>query len=210
MNPETQKSLQTHNDEALAMIGDVNESTIPAAPSAEIIPFPIDRVQPAPSEPVESNPFPSDVAAAREVRQDAEVEPKKSRLGIMVGVGTAALLALGFAPRSHDAPAPTPTPDTFVDQAQQSAQTPYDPAKDELLIGNIRVKPGNSNLNSASEAVLGNPDVKAFEAANPDETTSLEASAMVLPTNASGEYAVVARDVDNDGDSDAIAVPSNK
>jgi hypothetical protein len=209
MNPETQKSIETHNDEALAMIGDVNERTIPAAPSAEIIPFPVDRVQPTASELPEPNPFPSDDVAT-EAALAPETETKKSRIGLMLGVGAAALVALGFYPRSHEAPAPAPTPDSLIDQAQESAQVPYDPSTDELLIGNIRVKPANPNLNSASEAVLGNPDVKTFTAANPDEASTVEASALVLPTNASGEYVVVARDVDNDGDTDAVAVPSGK
>ena len=191
------------------MIGDVNERTIPAAPSAEVIPFPVDRISTAVRVPSETNPFPSDDAEPV-ATQLPETEPKKINLKLMFGVGGAALLALGFLPRSHDAPAPAPTPESLIDQAQESAQTPYDPSTDELLIGNIRLKPNNPNLNSASQAVLGNPDVQAFTAANPDEATSIEASAMVLPTDTSGEYAVVARDIDNDGDTDAVAVPAGK
>lgn len=137
-------------------------------------------------------------------------ETTKGKLGLIAGFGATALLALGFMPRSHEAPAPTPTPDNLIDHAQESAQTPYDPSTDELVIGNIRVKPGNPELNSASQAVLNNSEVKTFMAANPNEAASIEASSLVLPTNASGEYAVVARDVDNDGDTDAVAVSSSK
>ncbi len=128
---------------------------------------------------------------------------RRKRTRDVLGV-SAALLAAGgtywlVGPRAHDAP-PEPTK-TFEDAVTDSAQRPYDPAKDELVIGNIRVKPGHT----ASYSILTNERVKAFEATNPDEKASIMTSAMTVPSNHS-KYAVVERDVDNDGDTDAIAV----
>mgnify|MGYP000854685729 CR=1 FL=1 len=118
---------------------------------------------------------------------------------------TAAVLGTAWlaAPRSHDAPLPDDKK-TFSEEVAESAQKPYDPAKDELVIDGIRVKPGNPDRNTPSEAVLGDPRVKAFVEANPDESSSVTTSAMSLPGG--NEAGIVMRDVDHDGDKDAVAV----
>ncbi len=140
----------------------------------------------------------------------SESEKGHSTLATAGIVGAAALVALGFAPRGQEAPAPSPQPETYTDKAQDSAQHAYDPSKDELVIDGIRIKPNDSNLNSPSEAVLGNTEVATYIVNNPDEAASIEASSLSLPTNASGEYVVVSRDIDADGDADAVAVPAGK
>lgn len=134
-----------------------------------------------------------------------ESERSKSKLTTALGVGGVALLALAIFPRSNEAPAPVPEPMTYTDLAQESAQIPYDPSTDELVIDGIRIKPGDPARNSASEAVLGNQEVQSYMASNPAEAPSLEASSLSLPTNETGEYVVVKRDIDNDGDTDAVA-----
>jgi hypothetical protein len=138
-----------------------------------------------------------------------ETDQGPSRLAKAGLVGAAALVALGFAPRSTDAQESVPEQKTYVDLAQESAQQPYDPTTDELVIDGIRVKPADESRNTPSEALLSNPEVANYIAQNPDEAASLEASSLDLPTNESGEYVVVGRDIDNDGDTDAVAVPAN-
>lgn len=136
----------------------------------------------------------------------SESENGHSKLGVAALATALGLTALGFFPRSTEAPAPVSAPESYTDKAQDSAQQSYDPSKDELVIDGIRIKPHNSELNSPSEAVLGSKDVQSFMAANPDEAASIEASSMALPTNEAGEYVVVNRDIDADGDKDAVAV----
>lgn len=104
-------------------------------------------------------------------------------------------------PRPDDAPKSTDP--TLTEYAQESANTPYDPSKDKLVIDNVTLSPEN---NTPSEAVLGNESVQTYIASNSDEELSLVASATSLPTDYE-EYAVVERDIDNDGDTDAVAVP---
>ena len=132
---------------------------------------------------------------------------RRKRTETALGVGAALLAAGGtywlVGPRAHDAP-PEPTK-TFEDAVSDSAQQSYDPSKDELVIGNIRVKPGHT----ASHSILTDKRVKAFEAANPDEKASIMTSAMTVPSSHS-EYAIVERDVDADGDTDAVAVAVEK
>jgi hypothetical protein len=96
-------------------------------------------------------------------------------------------------------------PESFTEQVQESAQTPYDPATDELVINGIKVKPANANRNNPSEAVLGSEKVQEFVAQHPDESSSITTSAMSLPSDAK-EAGIVLRDVDHDGDTDAVAV----
>jgi hypothetical protein len=134
-------------------------------------------------------------------------EKGSARPSTLIAVGLTALAALAVGPRSHDAPKPIPEPESYTDLAQESAQEAYDPVKDELVIDGIKIKPGNPERNSASEAVLGDPAVKEFMQQHPDETAAVESSALALPSSETGEYAVVKRDIDADGDTDAVAVP---
>jgi hypothetical protein len=131
-------------------------------------------------------------------------ERGSAKIGGITLIGLAALSALGIS-RSHDAPAPTPEPQSYTDLAQESAQTPYDPAADELVVGGIKIKPGNPDRNTPSEAVLNHPEVKEYLATNPDEVAAVESSALSLPSNATGEYVVSAEDIDGDGDLDSVA-----
>lgn len=140
----------------------------------------------------------------------SESENGHSTLATAGIVGAAALVALGFSSRGQETPSPSPAPESYTDKAQNSAQQAYDPSVDELIIDGIRIKPGNTSLNSPSEAVLGNAEVATYIVDNPDEAASLEASSLALPMNASGEYVVVERDIDADGDTDAVAVPAGK
>ncbi len=134
-----------------------------------------------------------------------ESERGHSKLGVAGLVTALGLTALGFAPRSHDTPAPAP--ESFTDHVQESAKQPYNPDTDTLVIDGIRIKPADTAKDTPSEAVLGNPDVQTYIANNPDEVASLETSSMSLPSTESATYAVVERDADEDGDTDAIAVP---
>ncbi len=134
-----------------------------------------------------------------------ESERGHSKLGVAGLVTALGLTALGFAPRSNEAQAPAP--ESFTDQVQESAQQSYNPETDKLVIDGITISPADTTIDTPSEAVLANPDVQTYIANNPDETASLETSSMSLPSTESSTYAVVERDVDADGDTDAVAVP---
>lgn len=138
--------------------------------------------------------------------QTVESRTERSPGRVLTALGaTAAVLGTAWlvAPRSPDAPQPDDTKN-FTEQVAESANHPYDPAKDELVIDGIRVKPGNPELNTPSEAVLHDPRVKEFVVDNPDESSSITTSAMSLPGG--NEAGIVMRDVDHDGDKDAVAV----
>jgi hypothetical protein len=123
-------------------------------------------------------------------------------------VAAAGLLTTWVAgPRGADKPAPDQPP-TYGELAQQSAQHPYDPSQDELLIGNIKIKPSSQHRDFPAGAVLHEPRVHEYAVAHPDESTALTDSSLSLPSAES--YSVVARDIDHDGDTDAIAVPNEK
>lgn len=134
----------------------------------------------------------------RPLERTPSMLPRIALVGAVAG--TAAWL---FAPKHDDAP--DPTPPTYSEQAEQSAEHPYDPAKDTLIVDDIKVMPNNSHKDTPSEAVLNNEEVNQYIDTNPDESTSLYASATSLDDHP--EYAVVERDIDGDGDKDAVAVP---
>lgn len=129
-------------------------------------------------------------------------EKNKNILKI-VSVPAVALAAVALA-SSQDAD-PTTVEKTYQEHAQDAAQTPYDPATDELVIDNIRVKPNNDKKNNPSQAVLNDARVQDYADQHPEESTSLTASSMALSSH-SNEFVVVKRDIDNDGDTDAVAV----
>jgi hypothetical protein len=160
-----------------------------------------------------------DVAIAREVgmtefdnskteTQTTRTERTPGRVLTALGA-TAAVLGTAWlaAPRSHDAPQPDEHKD-FTEQAAESAHEPYDPAKDDLVIGNIRVKHGDPKRDTPSEAVLSDPRVKEFVAEHPNESSSITTSAMSLPGGK--EAGIVMRDINHDGEKDAVAVEINK
>lgn len=124
-------------------------------------------------------------------------------LGMTAAVAGTAWLA---APRAHD----TPQPDnnkSFAEKVADSAKVSGNPAED-FVVNGIRVKTNDPNRNTPSEAVLNDPRVKAYEKANPDEVSSITDSAMALPGGK--EFGIAMRDVDHDGDKDAIAVEIKK
>jgi hypothetical protein len=134
------------------------------------------------------------------IKRTPELSRNARRTITALGAATAVLGTAWLAgPRSHDAPQPDDKKN-FTEQVIESAHTPYDPATDELVIDGIRVKPGGT----PSEAVLGDPRVKAFVENHPDESSSVTTSAMSLPGG--DEAGIVMRDVDHDGDKDAVAV----
>jgi hypothetical protein len=129
-----------------------------------------------------------------------------SKLAVVaLAVGALAAVA-AVAPRGHDSPEPLTK--NLEEQVIDSAQIPYNPATDTLVVKNITLKPGKSDANTPSEAVLGNLDVKLYAVDNPDEAPLITTSAMSLPT--ASHYALVERDVNKDGDPDTIAVPVEK
>jgi hypothetical protein len=137
--------------------------------------------------------------------------PKTNKSESLVPLLSAGAAIVGIAATANvlnaapDKPAPV-KPESFTEKVQESAQVPYDPRTDELKIANIRVKPGSPNKNNPSEAVLRDPEVQQFVENNPDEASSVTTSAMSMPAD-TREAAVVMRDVDHDGDDDAVAVP---
>ena len=131
----------------------------------------------------------------------AEFRPGRT-LTAIAGVGAVAATAYLALPRGEQTPAPQP--ETYTEKAQDAAQQPYNPSTDTLVVGNIKVHPRNPNRNTPSEAVLGNSEVKTYVVNNGDESSSLTASSMALPQAES--FAVVTRDIDHDGDPDAVAV----
>jgi len=118
-------------------------------------------------------------------------------------VGTVAAVAFLTLPR-HSAEVPAPVEKSYIDQAQEQAQIPLN-KDDKIIIDGIRLRANNPDKNSASEAILSNKDVKEFIAENPDEQSGITASAMVAPE--ASEYALVERDINDDGEDDTIAVP---
>jgi len=137
-------------------------------------------------------------------KTNTQNESRPSRtVATLAAVGTVAASAFLLLPRGEDKPAPQP--ETYTEMAQDSAQTPYDAANDVLVSDNIRISPRNAQKDTPSEAVLSDAGVQTYVVDNPDQSSSLTASSMSLP-QAEG-YAVVERDIDGDGDTDAVAVP---
>lgn len=133
------------------------------------------------------------------LRPDRRLKPGK----IAGAVGVLGVAAWALLPRPDQPPAPVP--ETFAEKVADSAQKPYNPDTDEIVIDGIRIKPNNPERNTPSEAVLHHPDVKAYVAAHPDESSAVTTSAMSLSSSKEG-YALVERDVDSDGDNDTLAV----
>lgn len=145
----------------------------------------------------------------REVSDDHSLNtPRVPRKLIAIGLTAVAAATTAWiaGPRSHDAPQPNDTK-TFAEQAADSAKVSGNSAED-FVVNGIRVKTNDPNRNTPSEAVLNDPRVKAYEQANPDEVTSITASAMALPGGK--ELGIVMRDVNHDGEKDAIAVEIKK
>lgn len=141
---------------------------------------------------------PTPAPAAPETTDDG-----RSIVPIMAGVAAVAAVATLAGPAlRHDTPAPEPKK-TYVQKVEESANKPYDPSKDTIVINGIKIKPGNPDKNTPSEAILSNRKVQEFVDANPNQSAAITTSAM---TGSGSEFAVVERDVDGDGDMDAIAV----
>ncbi len=101
---------------------------------------------------------------------------------------------------------PSPLPATYAEQSADAAKKSYNPATDTIVIGGMRIQPGNPKFDTPSEAVLGNSEVKQYEAANPDEVSSITSSALALDVPDGATIGLVERDIDGDGDKDAVAV----
>lgn len=202
MKPEKQTSFETDVDQALAIVADTGESS-------NVIQFPSERVlMNAQSYDNGYHAQPLGLEPTVGEQTDSSNERNLKFVPTAALLTATALTALAIAPRGGDTPAPQP--ESFTDKVQESAQIPYDPSKDELVIDGIRIKPGNALRNTPSEAVLSNREVKAYVAQHPEESSSITSSTMALPTNESGEYVVVKRDIDKDGDRDAIAVSAEE
>ena len=132
--------------------------------------------------------------------------PRVSSRLLKVGVAAAGVAAAAgiLLPRSgNELP---PEPQSFNEHIQESVQKSYNPKTDELLIDNVNIKPNDPNNDTVSEAVQNNTEINAYKQDNPDEVPSLVTSAYSVPSAES--YYVVGRDVDGDGDKDAIVVAS--
>lgn len=202
MNHETpDKSLEQHTDEALAVVADDS-----VRPEAVVLPFPERRGQDSPTlngEPIFEKQEPSGYTFTP--TPDVRRRPERGLpvAPLLLGLGAVAATALFALPRpGGEAPA---SPERYTESAQNQADVPLS-ADDTVLIDNIKVKAGNPKADTASEAVLGDPRVKAYVDSHPDQSSAITASALSLPYTG-GEYAIVERDIDDDGDGDAVAVP---
>jgi hypothetical protein len=127
---------------------------------------------------------------------------KRDRRALMAAGSAVVAAAFLTLPRlGADLPAPEPT---FSEQIESSAQIPQT-EDDAVAIDTIAIDPTDSGRNSASEVVEASEEVDAYLASNPDEEYSIDVSSNTVPP--ATEYSVVERDVDGDGDTDAIVVP---
>lgn len=128
---------------------------------------------------------------------------------LIVPIAVAAGLGVGNhlysdGPEEEDV---TPISSTeYLDDAVDAAQDPYNSETDSKIVSNIT--PDSENP-TASEAVQNNEQVKDFMKNNPDEVPSIIASSNSLG-NVTYSIDLVGRDIDGDGDKDAVAVPSEK
>lgn len=130
--------------------------------------------------------------------------PRHSRRIVesLAAVATAGVAIATFNTLSdNEAPQPTYS---YTELARDSANTSLQ-EDDKILIDGIKLDPNDSDKNSGSEAVLNSEKVQLFMKENPDEAAAIKSSAFNLP--AVGEYAIVERDINGDGEGDAIAVP---
>lgn len=148
-------------------------------------------------------PFPSTTPESNETFR----LPKRVKRNIgLTGVAAAATgVLLNWAnPSMSSNELPEPAPKTLMEHAQEAAHIPVDFESETVV---IKVKTKNSQ---PAEAFYSNPEVQAYMAENPDEKTSLQTSINSLQSTESGMYGVALADIDNDGDSDAVAKPIEK
>jgi len=124
----------------------------------------------------------------------------------IAAVGTVAAAAFLAMPRPGGE-APAPAEPSYTEAVQESVNTApsYNPETDELVFKGVRVKPNNSAKNTPSEAVMSYPKTIDYIAEHPSEKTAIVTSAELLP-GMTQEAAIALRDVDGDGDMDAIAL----
>lgn len=137
---------------------------------------------------------------------DQDVVSKENIVPIILGVaGVATAVVLGGQAVTGNTPPPEPKK-TLIEHAQDAASKPYDPATDTIVIKGLTIGPSSKN-GTASEAVLNDPQVQSYIAKHPDESSSLTTSAESL-NSSDAPFDVVKRDIDGDGDTDAVAVPA--
>lgn len=145
----------------------------------------------------------SDVSDSLSRERQATPESGGRMRGILAGIGAVAAASFLLLPRVGGEAEPVQTDKTYTELSQDSAKVPLAPG-DTVAVDSISIEKGNPAANTASEAILNNPAVTEYLIENPDQSTSLTASALTVPS--ASEYAVVERDIDGDGDGDAVAV----
>ncbi len=137
-----------------------------------------------------------------EAAQSPDTEPGRLRNVLLGGTGLVAAAVWLLHPQGSSEPVKGDIM-SYTELAQESAQIPAS-STDTVLLKNIKLNVNDSDKNSGSEAILNNKRVQQFMDDNPDERAAIISSANALP--AAGKYAIVERDINGDGEGDAIAV----
>lgn len=140
------------------------------------------------------------------VRVERAASRERNRSRELAAIGMVAAAAFVALPRISGE-APTSAEPSYTEAVQESVKmTPsYNPETDEIVIDGIHIKPNNPAKNTPSEAVLSNSEVRDYMAEHPEEKAAIITSANSLPSMTK-EAAIALRDVDSDGDTDAIAI----
>ena len=134
--------------------------------------------------------------------QPAKLTERGRRVAVTTAAGFVALLAFGIA-NSMDTDSPEPKPlnnKEYLDAAAKSSKDDQNP-DDKVLIPYIE----QNSEHTAFSSVFENPAVATYILENPSEKAAIQASATNVPHSPDG-YALVGRDIDGDGDKDAIVV----
>lgn len=135
-----------------------------------------------------------------DLSQREKLRRRFAPLALLLG-GIATSLTINALGNDH---APEKEIKSYTELAQDSAERPLHTG-DTILIDGIKLDATDPDRNSGSEAVWNDEEVQQFIRDNPDEKAAVISSAYNLP--AVETYAIVERDINNDGDGDAIAVP---
>ena len=115
------------------------------------------------------------------------------------GVALLGALALGPEIAGQDS-AENHSQQTYEQAVTESAQDPLDRETETPVIDNIVVPAGMI----PTEYIPSDPRVVEYVVQNQDEATAVTTSVNSLKTVDTNTYALVERDVDNDGDTDAV------